>query len=85
MKKVFFELYFLSLYSIDSDEDLREWNDKFGVTIASLEDKVQKLTREIEDIETKGSVSQKRINDYTKKVIKLQTEAEVYILILHWY
>ncbi|PWA83573.1 DNA repair protein Rad50 [Artemisia annua] len=63
----------------DSDEDLREWNDKFSVTIASLEDKTKKLTREIEDIETKGSVSQKRIDDYTKKVIKLQTEAESYM------
>nr|GEU84341.1 DNA repair protein RAD50 [Tanacetum cinerariifolium] len=60
----------------DSDEDLREWKDKFSVTIASLEDKIQKLTREIKDIETKSSVSQEQIEDCMKKVSKLQTEAE---------
>ncbi|GJX50617.1 hypothetical protein Tco_0277462, partial [Tanacetum coccineum] len=60
----------------DSDEDLREWKDKFHVTIASLEDKIQKLTREIKDIETKSSVSQEQIEDCMKKVSKLQTEAE---------
>lgn len=63
----------------DPDEDLREWNAKFSERIAVLEDKINKSKREVEDIETKSSLSQQQINDYIGKVSKLQTEAESYM------
>ncbi|KVH90979.1 DNA repair protein Rad50 [Cynara cardunculus var. scolymus] len=63
----------------DPDEDLREWNAKFSERIAVLEDKINKSKREVEDIETKSSLSQQQINDYIGKVSKLQAEAESYM------
>lgn len=63
----------------DPDEDLREWNAKFSERIAVLDDKINKSKREVEDLETKSSLSQKQINDYAVKVSKLQTEAESYM------
>ncbi|KAJ0606193.1 putative DNA repair protein Rad50 [Helianthus annuus] len=61
----------------DTDEELREWNKKFNERIAVQEDKLNKLNREIEDMETKSSNSQQQINNYIKNVTKLQTELEI--------
>ncbi|KAI7751947.1 hypothetical protein M8C21_008269, partial [Ambrosia artemisiifolia] len=60
----------------DTDEELREWNARFRENIAVQEDKINKLKREIEDIEMKSSNSQQQINDYIAIVSKLQTELE---------
>ncbi|GJZ70582.1 hypothetical protein Tco_0634132 [Tanacetum coccineum] len=48
--------------------------------IASLEDKIQKLTREIKDMETKSSLSQKQTKDCIKIVSKL---ASNYIILIN--
>ncbi|XP_024985051.1 DNA repair protein RAD50 isoform X2 [Cynara cardunculus var. scolymus] len=63
----------------EENDDLREWNAKFSERIAVLEDKINKSKREVEDIETKSSLSQQQINDYIGKVSKLQAEAESYM------
>ncbi|KAF4357093.1 hypothetical protein G4B88_004503 [Cannabis sativa] len=48
----------------DTDEELKEWKTKFEEKVAELESKISKLERELTDQET-------------KKISKLQTEAEV--------
>ncbi|KAI3502896.1 hypothetical protein L1887_31279 [Cichorium endivia] len=60
------------------DEDLREWNDEFDKRIAQLQDKINKSTRDITDIETKSSLSQQQIEDYIGKVGNLEAEFDNY-------
>lgn len=62
----------------DSDEDLKEWNEKFNTRIAVLQQKIDQSMRDISDLDTRSSHSQKQINDYIGKVSKLEKEVENY-------
>lgn len=68
---------FFPLFLSDSDEELKEWKNKFEERIALLESKISKLEREMNDTETKSSFLKQTINEYIWEISKLQTEAEV--------
>lgn len=70
-------LLFLPLFLSDTDEELKEWKNKFEERIALLESKISKLEREMNDTETKSSFLKQTINEYIWEISKLQTEAEV--------
>lgn len=61
----------------DTDEELKEWKNKFEERIAILESKISKLDREMTDTETKSSFLKQTISDYIWENSKLQNEAEV--------
>lgn len=63
----------------DTDEELKEWKTKFEERIAILHDKIRKLTREMEDIETKRSNSKLQVNEYIQEIGKLQNEADAHL------
>ncbi|KAI3850605.1 hypothetical protein MKX03_011424 [Papaver bracteatum] len=60
----------------DTDEELLEWQTKFGERIALLDDKIQKLAREMTDTETKRGYLSEAIKESTLEIGKLQHEAD---------
>ncbi|RZC68646.1 hypothetical protein C5167_031923 [Papaver somniferum] len=60
----------------DTDEELLEWQTKFGERIALLDDKIQKLEREMTDTETKRGYLSEAIKESTLEIGKLQHEAD---------
>lgn len=74
-------LPFSSFFCTDTDEELEEWKTKFEERILLLEVKIKKLEREMNDIETKSSSLNQLIKDSIRDISKLQTEAEVKLLI----
>ncbi|MCL7023070.1 hypothetical protein MKW94_017965, partial [Papaver nudicaule] len=67
----------------DTDEELQEWQAKFGEKIAQLENKIQKLGREMEDTVIRlGNLNNANIA-YTLEIGKLQHEADEQIKLKH--
>lgn len=62
---------------LDTDEELKEWKTKFEERIAVLENKINKLEREMNDKETESSFLKQTINEYIWEISKLQSETEV--------
>lgn len=69
----------LSEENEDTDEELKEWKNKFEERIAILESKISKLDREMTDTETKSSFLKQTISDYIWETSKLQNEAEAHM------
>ncbi|KAG9446061.1 hypothetical protein H6P81_012189 [Aristolochia fimbriata] len=60
----------------DTDEELKEWQSKFGERIAQLENKIRNLERDINDLETESALNSQLISESTREIAKLQAEAE---------
>ena len=65
------------LLPLDTDEELKEWQTKFGERILLMETKIGKLEREMNDEKTNSSLLSVSMNDLTREIGKLQAEAEV--------
>ncbi|KAL8515845.1 hypothetical protein ACS0TY_014518 [Phlomoides rotata] len=63
----------------DTDEELNEWNSKFDGRIASLELKLNKLSREKEDTEEKSRALSEVIAKNNKEIANLQAAIETHM------
>jgi DNA repair protein RAD50 len=65
------------LLSLDTDEELKEWQTKFEERITLMESKIGKLEREMNDEKTSSSLLSVAMNDLTLEIGKLQAESNV--------
>ncbi|KAK1259931.1 DNA repair protein RAD50 [Acorus gramineus] len=63
----------------DTDEELKEWQNKFEERIAQLQYRINKQEREIKDTEVTSSLLQQTINDTVREIGKRQQEADVHM------
>ncbi|KAK1282080.1 DNA repair protein RAD50 [Acorus calamus] len=63
----------------DTDEELKEWQNKFEERIAQLQYRINKQEREIKDTEVMSSLLQQTINDTVREIGKRQQEADVHL------
>jgi hypothetical protein len=59
-----------------------EWQTKFGEKITSLEAKISKLGREMDDEGTKSTLLTKEISVINQEIVKLQAEANVILFFI---
>ncbi|XP_006647285.1 DNA repair protein RAD50 isoform X1 [Oryza brachyantha] len=69
----------LSEENEDTDDELREWQMKFEERIASLDIKISKLQRDVDDENTTRSSLDEAINGLSQDIGRLQAEADAHM------